>query len=234
MNEENNNFNQMPFEEQTNETNETPFVNQNNSSVIDSTIPVQESIPPIQEPISPVIKEEPINPNPKKGNSLILVIVLLLVLLIGAVGYIVYGIVNPKDKCKEEVDPNVQVEPVPESKYISYVAEIPNAENVLVLYYPTDEKDTGFFSLTEATDKSFITLAGGYFVIKDTSIEFYNNLDTELLKTNFAKAFGLEATDLYQDEESVTEGNTTEYRVKLVIEEDKIYNDNISFDKVIV
>ena len=115
--------------------------------------------------------------------------------------------------------------------YSIYMGENSMGEYTLTLF-STDDKNNGFFSLVEATSMSYNQVASGYYSIKDSSIEFYQNMQDDSAKNNFVNAFSMQLSDLYQDSQALSEGYSIQYRLKLNYDNSKISNSKITFEKL--
>lgn len=188
--------------------------------------------------------------NKKSSSKIIIAILVILVLLLG--GYIGY------DKFINKETPNTtkkETKTKAESKadgtevsdttdlinngerigtYSIYMGSNDNGEYTLTFFTPNGTENTkkGFFTIVQATSMSYNNITGGFFEIKDSYIEFYSNMHSDNDKANFARAFSMEPSDLYQDSKAVSEGYTFQYRLKLNYESDKISNSNITFKKL--
>lgn len=116
-------------------------------------------------------------------------------------------------------------------KYSIYMGSNSSAEYTLTLFTTGDEK-AGSFSMVEATSMSYNPVAHGGYVIKDSYIEFYNNMLTDSDKNAFVNAFSMQTSDLYQDSEAVNNGYTNQYRLKLNYENGKISNNSFTLEKL--
>lgn len=115
--------------------------------------------------------------------------------------------------------------------YSIYMGKNSIGEYTLTLF-STDDKNNGFFSLVEATSMSYNQVASGYYSIKDSSIEFYQNMQDDSAKNSFVNAFSMQLSDLYQDSQALSEGYSIQYRLKLNYDNSKISNSKISFEKL--
>ena len=170
-----------------------------------------------------------------KSSSLVTIVLVVLVALLG--GYIGYDkLVNNTNNTKCDTKTVEKVVDLINNgnrmgTYSIYMGSNSDSEYTLTMYY-TEDKDNGFFTITEATTMSYNTLTGGYYSIKDSNIEFYNNLENETAKNEFVNAFSMQVSDLYQDSKAVSEESTKEYRLKLKYENGKISNSKITFEKL--
>ena len=115
--------------------------------------------------------------------------------------------------------------------YSIYMGKNSIGEYTLTLF-STDDKNNGFFSLVEATSMSYNQVASGYYSIKDSSIEFYQNMQDDSAKNSFVNAFSMQLSDLYQDSQALSEGYSIQYRLKLNYDNSKISNSKITFEKL--
>ena len=184
----------------------------------------------------------------KKRTGLIVAVIILAVLVVSLSGYIVYDkFINttkeePKKETKTDVSDSTEttisnmteeIKKLGESigAYTVYRGKTSEGEYTLTLFSLGD-KNNGFFSLVEATSMSYNTVAGGYYSIKDSYIEFYQNMSNEQEKGSFARAFSMQTSDLYQDSTALAEGYSYQYRLKLNYTAEKISNNNIEFTKI--
>ena len=115
--------------------------------------------------------------------------------------------------------------------YSIYMGKNSIGEYTLTLF-STNDKNNGFFSLVEATSMSYNEVASGYYSIKDSSIEFYQNMQDDSDKNSFVNAFSMQLSDLYQDSQALSEGYSIQYRLKLNYDNSKISNSKITFEKL--
>ena len=180
-----------------------------------------------------------------KGSKIVITVLAILVVLLG--GFTGYDKFLKKDAPKEETKKESKTKETAKDDtkdlinngerlgtYSIYMGSNNNGEYTLTFFTPngTENKKEGFFSLVESTSMSYNQVASGYFEIKDSQIEFFNNMHNDNDKENFADAFSMEVSDLYQDSKAVSEGYTIQYRLKLNYETDKISNGKITFKKL--
>ena len=186
-----------------------------------------------------------------KKKSNVGLIVLVVILLLACVGMGIFIFVN-KDKLtakentttEEKNESNPIEQTASDTKvvdlinngerigtYSIYMGKNSIGEYTLTLF-STNDKNNGFFSLVEATSMSYNEVAGGYYSIKDSSIEFYQNMQEDSDKNLFVNAFSMQLSDLYQDSQALSEGYNIQYRLKLNYENGKISNSKISFEKL--
>lgn len=115
--------------------------------------------------------------------------------------------------------------------YSIYMGKNSSGEYTLTLF-STNDKNNGFFSLVEATSMSYNQVASGYYSIKGSNIEFYQNMSDDSAKNGFVNAFSMQLSDLYQDSQALSEGYSIQYRLKLNYEDGKISNNKITFEKL--
>lgn len=190
----------------------------------------------------------------KKSGSIV-AIVILVILVLGLGGYIVYDKVLSKDtvssteeSSKNEVntknESNSSEQTTSDTKvvdlinngervgtYSIYMGKNSMGEYTLTLF-STNDKNNGFFSLVEATSMSYNQVASGYYSIKDSNIEFYQNMQNDSDKNGFVNAFSMQLSDLYQDSQALSEGYSIQYRLKLNYDDSKISNSKITFEKL--
>ena len=100
-------------------------------------------------------------------------------------------------------------------------------EYTLTMFY-TRDKNEGSFQLVEATSMSYNQVAHGGYTIKDSYIEFYNNLLTDTDKNSFVNGFQMQKSDLYQEDD----GYENRFKLKLNYADGKISNSNITLEKL--
>lgn len=115
--------------------------------------------------------------------------------------------------------------------YSIYMGENSMGEYTLTLF-STDDQNNGFFSLIEATPMSYNQVASGYYSIKDSNIEFYQNLQDDYAKNSFVNAFSMQLSDLYQDDQALSEGYNIQYRLKLNYRDGEISNSKMTLEKL--
>ena len=115
--------------------------------------------------------------------------------------------------------------------YSVYMGENSLGEYTLTLF-STDDQNNGFFSLIEATPMSYNQVASGYYSIKDSNIEFYQNLQDDYAKNSFVNAFSMQLSDLYQDDQALSEGYNIQYRLKLNYRDGEISNSKMTLEKL--
>ncbi|MBQ6497149.1 MAG: hypothetical protein IJI58_00335 [Bacilli bacterium] len=187
----------------------------------------------------------------EKKKSSVGLIVLVVILLLACAGMGAFIFIN-KDKltvkentttvAKNESNPSEQT--TSDTKvgdlinngerigtYSIYMGKNSMGEYTLTLF-STNDKNNGFFSLVEATSMSYNQVASGYYSIKDSNIEFYQNMQGDSEKNMFVNAFSMKLSDLYQDSQALSEGYSIQYRLKLNYESGKISNSKISFEKL--
>ena len=116
--------------------------------------------------------------------------------------------------------------------YTLYMGKTSNGnEYSLTLFAPSDKND-GYITLVEASTLSFNQVASGYYKINGSNIEFYQNMENDSDKNGFVNAFSMTIGDLYQDATALSEGYSTQYRLKLNYEQNKISNTNLVLNKI--
>ena len=115
--------------------------------------------------------------------------------------------------------------------YSIYMGKNSMGEYTLTLF-STNDKNNGFFSLVEATSMSYNQVASGYYSIKDSNIEFYQNLQDDYAKNSFVNAFLMQLSDLYQDDQALSEGYNIQYRLKLNYRDGEISNSKMTLEKL--
>ena len=193
--------------------------------------------------------------NKKKGSIVAIIILAILVILLGGyIGYDKFLSKDSKSTCtveknsKNEVNSKKENNSIDEKSndtkivdlinngervgtYSMYMGKSSIGEYTLTLF-STDDKNNGFFSLFEATSMSYNLVAGGYYSINNSNIEFYQNMLDDNDKNSFVKAFSMQLSDLYQDSNALNEGYSIQYRLKLNYDNGKISNNNITFEKI--
>ena len=187
--------------------------------------------------------------NKKSGSVVAIVILAILVVILG--GYIGYDKILSKNTVSStgentKNESNSSEETTSDTKavdlinngervgtYSIYMGKNSSGDGEYTLtLFSVNDKNNGFFSLVEATSMSYNQVASGYYSIKDSNIEFYQNMSDDNAKNGFVNAFSMQLSDLYQDSQALSEGYSIQYRLKLNYENNKISNSKISFEKI--
>lgn len=193
----------------------------------------------------------------KTGSGLKIATVVACVVAICGIGFGVYGMMQSSQKdsqisdlraqtkvddekntlsnCEETTSGTKIIDLINNGKrvgaYSIYMGENSMGEYTLTLFSPNDQNN-GFFSLVEATSMSYNQVASGYYSIKDSNIEFYQNLQDDYDKNGFVNAFSMQLSDLYQDDQALSEGYYIQYRLKLDYKDGEISNSKMTLEKL--
>lgn len=127
--------------------------------------------------------------------------------------------------------------------YSIYMGQNGGGEDKMLILFNTGDNSNGFFELITAFNapangpfgggSSFGKMADGSYSINGSTIEFYNNMDSDSIKNEFVNGFEMKISDLYQDSNEVSKGYQNQYRLKLHISDDTINNSNLTLKKVL-
>ncbi len=204
-------------------------------------------------PVEPIVENKQ-----KSGNGLKITTAIACVVAACGIGFGVYGMIQSSQKDSQISDLQAQTKVDDEKEttsnncknteggvgaidlinngkrvgtYSIYMGENSKGEYTLTLF-STDDQNKGFFSLIEATPVSYNQVAGGYYSIKGSNIEFYQNLQDDYAKNGFVNAFSMQLSDLYQDNQALSEGYNIQYRLKLNYKDDEISNSEMTLEKL--
>ena len=204
-------------------------------------------------PVTPVVENKQ-----KSGKGLKIATAIACIVAVCGIGFGVYGMLQSLQKdnqisdLQNQIEADIKSEVIPSNHenttncaetvdlinngkrigtYSVYMGDNSSGEYTLTLF-STDDQNNGFFSLVEATSMSYNEVAGGYYSIKDSDIEFYQNMQNDYDKNGFVNAFSMQLSDLYQDDQALNEGYNNQYRLKLDYKDGKIGNNNITFEKI--